>query len=161
MLAPSQRRLIRPIGIGTVVLGALLAGVFYFARTRGNESGIDPGNRALVAQGRVLYERTCAACHGLRLEGTADWQKRLPSGRLPPPPHDDTGHTWHHPDQVLFEITKYGLVPPNAPADYQSDMPAFGSGLSDDEIRAVLAYIKSRWPAKVMQWRSEALMEGR
>lgn len=33
-----------------------------------------------------------------------------------------------------------------APAGYESDMPAFGGILSDDEIRAVLAFIKSTWP---------------
>ena len=32
-----------------------------------------------------------------------------------------------------------------APADYQSDMPAFGAILSDDEIWSVLAFIRSRW----------------
>jgi mono/diheme cytochrome c family protein len=32
-----------------------------------------------------------------------------------------------------------------APPGYQSDMPEFGSALSDDEIWAVLAYIASRW----------------
>src|SRR3989442_9531102 len=48
-------------------------------------------------------------------------------------------HTWHHPDNVLFGITKRGLVPPYAPPDYQSDMPGFGGKLSDDEILAVLA----------------------
>ena len=43
-------------------------------------------------------------------------------------------------------ITKYGLVPGNsAPPDYESDMPTFSDVLSDDEIWAVLAYIKSHW----------------
>ena len=60
---------------------------------------------------------------------------------MPAPPHDDSGHTWHHPDEVLFGITKHGVVPPYAPPGYESDMPAFAGKLSDDEIRAVLAYI--------------------
>jgi mono/diheme cytochrome c family protein len=34
-------------------------------------------------------------------------------------------------------------------------MPAFGHILSDDEIRAVLAYIESQWPAEVKQMRAE------
>jgi mono/diheme cytochrome c family protein len=46
---------------------------------------------------------------------------------------------------VLFAIIKNGLVPPYAPQGYQSDMPAFAGTLSDDEIRAVLAYIESHW----------------
>jgi mono/diheme cytochrome c family protein len=69
----------------------------------------------------------------------------MSNGRLPAPPHDASGHTWYHPDQVLFRIVKEGLKP-YAGADYESDMPAFGSSLSDDEIRAILEYIKSTWP---------------
>jgi mono/diheme cytochrome c family protein len=72
----------------------------------------------------------------------------LPSGRLPAPPHDESGHTWHHADDVLFAITKNGLVPPNAPNGYESDMPAFGEKLRDDEIRAVLAYIETHWKSR-------------
>lgn len=64
---------------------------------------------------------------------------------MPAPPHDESGHTWHHPDQLLFAIVKGGLVPPYAPAAYESDMPAFAGKLSDEQIWAVLAYIKSHW----------------
>lgn len=67
---------------------------------------------------------------------------------MPAPPHDETGHTWHHPDRVLFGIVKHGLVPPYAHADYQSDMPAFAAKLSDEDIWAVLAYIKSHWTSR-------------
>ncbi len=86
---------------------------------------------------------------------------RLPNGRLPAPPHDDTGHTWHHPDKVLFAIVKNGLVPPYAPAGYESDMPAFDSILSGDDIRAVLAYIESHWSDKVVKVREEMLAQSR
>jgi mono/diheme cytochrome c family protein len=118
-------------------------------------AGLDPGgapslaDRASpgeLAQGRRIYDAHCAACHGKNLEGEPDWREKKPSGRMPAPPHDDTGHTWHHPDAVLFGITKEGLVPGvYAPPGYQSDMPGFGGTLSDEEIRAVLAYIASRW----------------
>ena len=60
--------------------------------------------------------------------------------------NDETGHTWHHADIVLFNITKYGLVPPYAPKGYQSDMPAWKDTLKDEDIWAVLAFIKSSWP---------------
>ena len=81
---------------------------------------------------------------------------RLPNGRLPAPPHDESGHTWHHSGKVLFGITQRGLVPPYAPPDYPSDMPAFGGKLSDDEIWAVLAYIKSHWASRdVLDARAE------
>ena len=67
---------------------------------------------------------------------------------MPAPPHDETGHTWHHPDEQLFRITKYGVKPPLAPPGYESDMPAFDGVLTDAEIWVVLAYIKSLWPTK-------------
>jgi len=102
-----------------------------------------------VDAGRVVYEAHCASCHGEKLEGQPNWRDRLPSGRLPAPPHDDSGHTWHHPFEVLFAITRHGLVPPHAPQGYQSDMPGFADRLSDDDIWNVLAYIRSRWSDRV------------
>jgi mono/diheme cytochrome c family protein len=107
--------------------------------------------------GEKLYAQHCASCHGANLEGQPDWRKRLANGRFPAPPHDASGHTWHHPDEVLFAVTKHGLVPPYAPAGYESDMPAFGGKLSDQEIRAVLAYIESRWSPEVRKRRAEML----
>lgn len=109
------------------------------------------------ALGRTLYAAHCASCHGAKLEGQPDWQTPKPDGRLPAPPHDATGHTWHHSDQVLFEITRRGMsaVAPG----HMSDMPAFENILSDDEIHAILAFIKSTWPAKerrYQQLRSQA-----
>ena len=110
-----------------------------------------------LALGAKLYAEHCAACHGAKLEGQPNWQRKLPNGRFPAPPHDDSGHTWHHPDAVLIGITKHGLVPPYAPAGYESDMPAFGGKLSDPEIAAVLAFIQSHWSSDVRKLRAEML----
>ena len=80
----------------------------------------------------------------------------MPSGRLPAPPHDASGHTWHHPDFVLFGMIKQGIVPGKyAPPMYQSDMPAFSRVLADEEIWAVLAYIKSSWPQEIRKTQHE------
>ncbi|CAO3408218.1 Cytochrome c family protein [Azospirillum largimobile] len=95
-----------------------------------------------------MYAEQCASCHGARLEGQPNWQSRKPDGRLPAPPHDASGHTWHHPDADLFKITKQGIAA-FAPPDYSSDMPAFGNSLSDADIWAVLAFIKSSWPEEI------------
>ena len=99
-----------------------------------------------VAVGRDLYAANCASCHGANLEGQADWMRRLENGRMPAPPHDETGHTWHHADRQLFTITSLGVggVMPG----YDSDMPAFQDVLAEEQIRAVLAYIKSTWPER-------------
>lgn len=128
-------------------------------RSRQDGTAAPRAGPALVALGKGVYDRHCAACHGANLEGQPNWQRRRPDGRMPAPPHDDTGHTWHHPDDVLFGIVKYGLVPPYAPPGYQSDMPAFKDILSDEEIRAVLAFIESRWSPQVLEWRRQALAE--
>ena len=109
-----------------------------------------------IKLGARLYTEHCAACHGAKLEGQTNWRQRLPDGKLPAPPHDESGHTWHHPDDVLFGITKHGLVPPYAPKGYESDMPAFAGKLSDREIWAVLEYIKSHWTSReVLEMRAE------
>lgn len=100
-----------------------------------------------LERGAALYAEHCAACHGPELEGQPDWRSPLPSGRLPAPPHDASGHTWHHADAVLFRIVKEGTAAVVG-GGYESDMPGFGDLLSDAEIRAVLAYIKSSWPER-------------
>ncbi|MBD5803499.1 Cytochrome c [Azoarcus sp. Aa7] len=122
----------------------------------GTEGGIDPKDAAQVARGEALYRKHCAACHGAKLEGLPDWRQRKADGRLPAPPHDASGHTWHHPNELLVNITRAGMVPPWAPEGYASDMPAFARVLSDDEIRATLAFIQSTWPAEV--WAARAQM---
>jgi mono/diheme cytochrome c family protein len=108
----------------------------------------DPNNTEQVALGQQVYGSFCAGCHGANLEGQSDWQQRLPMGNLPAPPHDETGHTWHHADQWLFDIVKDGglrFAPPRS----RSAMPMYRDMLTDDEIWAVLAFIKSRWPASI------------
>lgn len=139
--------------IGLGLLGAAFAFLVvtvWVSLRPGGKPLADPDDTQQVARGKAVYAQYCAACHGTRLEGQPDWRRQLASGRMPAPPHDASGHTWHHPDSVLFGITKYGLVPGKyAPPGYQSDMPAFGNTLTDEDIWAVLAYIKSSWPREI------------
>ena len=74
---------------------------------------------------------------------------------MPAPPHDETGHTWHHSDDILFGITKIGVTPPYAPSGYQSDMPGFGGKLTDQQIWDALACIKSRWSPRAREAQSQ------
>jgi mono/diheme cytochrome c family protein len=102
-----------------------------------------------IAAGAALYATHCAACHGSDLEGAPDWQIRGPDGVFPAPPHDETGHTWHHSNEQLFEYTKLGgqaLVARMGLTNFTSGMPGFGGVLSDDQIWQVLAFIASNWP---------------
>ncbi len=148
---------------GSVVAVVLLvAGMVLAELWRRSAPAADPADAAQVALGRTVYEGQCASCHGAKLEGQANWRERLPNGRMPAPPHDATGHTWHHPDAVLFGITKEGLVPGRyGPKGYQSDMPGFGGVLSDEEIWAVLAYIKSTWPPPALAYQREVERKSR
>jgi mono/diheme cytochrome c family protein len=96
---------------------------------------------AALAVGQAAYRRECASCHGARGEGQPAWQIPLAGGSLPAPPHDSSGHTWHHPDGLLLDIIAYG----GAIYSPTSAMPAFAGKLSPAEMRAVLAYIKTFW----------------
>jgi mono/diheme cytochrome c family protein len=109
----------------------------------------DPSHPTLVQRGKVVYDEHCASCHGAKLEGQPNWRHPLPNGKWPALPHDPSGHTWHHSDKVLFEVTKHGMkamVP-----DRESDMPGFADKLSDADIGAVLSYIEGTWPPEIRQ----------
>lgn len=108
----------------------------------------DADNDAQVTHGGEIYSLRCGGCHGRRLEGQALWQLRDQYLGRRAPPHDSTGHSWQHSDEDLFQMTKNGRFP-QAPKDVVSYMPAFDTVLSDDDIIAVLAFIKSRWPTGI------------
>lgn len=147
--------------IGIIVMLVLTAiAIMYMSYVNSGPNYIDPSDQALVTQGRQLYANNCAVCHGAQLEGQPDWRTRMANGRLPAPPHDVAGHTWHHPDAVLIDIIKNGLVPGvTAPPGYMSDMPAYRDVLTDSEIQAVLAYIKSTWPKQVLDAQKEVTLQ--
>lgn len=102
-----------------------------------------------VAEGKRIYVDHCASCHGENLEGEPNWQKRDSQGLLPAPPHDETGHTWHHADELLFKLTHSGIQAVAGP-DYKSRMPAFQGQLNDQQIWSALAFIKSSWPEEII-----------
>ena len=105
-----------------------------------------------IYSGQTLYQQHCAACHGANLEGQPNWRSPNADGTLPAPPHDDTGHTWHHDNQLLFEYTRLGgrgALAARGVDDFNSGMPAFEGVITDDEIWNILAYIRSTWSERV------------
>lgn len=132
--------------IGAIVLALGLGAGIWAIADGGAESGLLPYRDAsAVARGREIYASECASCHGDNLQGEADWRTRDADGYMPAPPHDASGHTWHHPDEQLIAITALGLER-LVGQGYQSRMPGFADILSQDDIAAVLAYVKSTWP---------------
>ncbi len=113
---------------------------------------LDP---AQVILGETVYAQNCAKCHGENLEGEADWKIQNEDGSFRAPPHTAEGHTWHHSDQQLLEAIELGGARfEEVNVGGTSNMPAFAETLTDEEITAVLAYIKSQWPEDIRasQW---------
>ncbi|MCK0150329.1 c-type cytochrome [Marivita sp. S6314] len=103
-----------------------------------------------IAEGAALYQSYCASCHGENLEGQPDWKLRDADGFLPAPPHDASGHTWHHDDALLMRIVRDGTEA-IVGGSYKSNMQGYADLLSDAEIASILGYIKSTWPAEIQQ----------
>jgi len=138
------------VALSAIVI-LVVAAWFVFQHGSSASAGqLEPDNAELVREGMSLYTEHCASCHGARLEGQASWRQRKPDGRLPAPPHDQTGHTWHHPDDMLIRITLQGPRTV-AGANYVSDMPAYQGILDEQQVIAVLSYIKSTWPENIRE----------
>jgi mono/diheme cytochrome c family protein len=137
-----MRRMVWAFAALALAGAAALGGIRFI----GNDGSADGAmSEAEIAAGEQLYQANCAACHGADGQGQPNWRERRADGRLPAPPMNGDGHTWHHPDGQLFAMVKHGIEA-MAPEGYKSDMQGFGDRLSDAEIRQVLAYIKSTWP---------------
>lgn len=94
--------------------------------------GGGPGaDLATVRRGAELYKANCQVCHGDAATGL---------GRVPEaPPHGPTGHTWHHADAQLIDIVLGRAYYPGR------TMPSFEGKLTEEEVRAILAFFKTNW----------------
>lgn len=97
--------------------------------------------------GQSVYNAQCASCHGVNGDGQFPDAPLEPdiTGRYGAPPHDESGHTWHHDDDLLIRIIREGGM--GDPVNFYV-MPALGSVLSDTETEAVIAYIKTMWTSE-------------
>lgn len=96
-----------------------------------------------IANGKVLYLNTCAACHKADASGTTDWKKTDANGNYPPPPLNGSAHTWHHSIDVLRRTIRKGGIA------LGGVMPGFESVLNSAEIDEVVAYFQSTWSDEV------------
>ncbi len=139
-------------GAALVAVAALSAAVWWWADAGGSRSAradlaLRPDDAKVTAIGAMIYRQRCASCHGAALQGQTGWRVRGPDGLLPAPPHDVSGHTWHHSDELLVRITRDGVAAAAGEPGYRTAMPLYRGTLSDGEIVAVLSWVKSQWPA--------------
>ena len=126
--------------VGSVGLIAACGEPEPVAQPSAEQSNTVSGSRT----GSQIFAATCAVCHGEGGEGAEDWMMRDEDGRLPPPPLNGEGHTWHHSDGVLYGIVSEG----GAGIGFGSNMPGFKDELTREEIIAVLEFVKTLWEGK-------------
>jgi len=90
-----------------------------------------PSSTEAVAAGQQLYLKNCASCHGRNGQGG-------PGNDLIPAAPGLTGDKWDHgsTDQAIFDNIKNGIAP-----DF--NMVPFKDKLKDDDIRNIVAFIRS------------------
>ena len=148
-----QKRKKRLMWGGVLVVGTLLILAAFLALAAQPSYPVDPADAELVALGQQVYQTQCASCHGVNLEGEVDWDQPSVDGLLKAPPHDETGHTWHHNNAYLIDsIVEGGMRLPASSGT--SPMPAYKNILSPQEIGAVLSYIESTWSADILAQQS-------
>ena len=85
--------------------------------------------------GRRLYDESCAACHGSDGRGQA---QALLGFETPVPDFTDCDFANREPDADWGAITHQG----GPVRGFDRMMPAFGEALNDDEIAAILLYVR-------------------
>lgn len=110
-------------GLGVLALLALLAASAAAAQ-------------ADVKAGRELYNKWCTSCHGVTGKGDGPVAANLP---VKPGNHTDGSRMNVLPDTYLFTIIKQG----GQAVQKSQMMPPWGTQLTDQQIRDVIAYLRS------------------
>ena len=135
--------------IAAVIAVAVIGGgTWYISLPPADGDLAMPDLTVAAKNGKQSYAEHCAACHGANLEGAADWRSAGADGILPAPPHDDSGHTWHHTDEFLFAYVWLGGEETQRRmgiSDPKSAMPGFRDSLTQADVVHILSFIKSRW----------------
>jgi mono/diheme cytochrome c family protein len=140
-----------------LVAALVLFGAGALAAGEADPPPLDPKE---VEAGRIVYQRSCASCHGVRGEGEPNWETLNAQGELPSPPHDAEGHTWKHSDEMLYRMVSEGWRDPFNKTQ-RLTMPGFASQLAPQEIREVIIYLKTLWTPEQRQFQwEETLVRG-
>lgn len=121
------------LGAAAALLGLMLMAQGRIQPTAGYDPGLlnpVPATADVVARGGVLYQEHCLSCHGAGGFGDGP----LSAGMFPKPADFSAPHTRAHPDGQLFTWIQNGKP--------GTDMPAFGSTFTDEQIWEVIDYIQ-------------------
>lgn len=120
----------------------LLPLVAILACSDGNRQGSEGHvSKATIERGAALYEANCLTCHVGPTGGSL---------RDIPPPHNANGHTWHHADQQIIDVILNGF----SFSLEEQKMPPFKDTLTEEEAKAILAYIKTWWTKEQREWQA-------
>ena len=122
----------------TMRLAAFLA-VSFLGLACGGGSGSEAGDASgtegsvaeeseLIAEGKQLYEQTCAACHGADLAGT----------KTGPPFLSPIYAPNHHPDEAFYAAVANGVRPHHWKFGLMPPQPS----VSRQEVTAIIAYVR-------------------
>ena len=90
-----------------------------------------------AVQGRQVFLRVCAQCHGENAEGYAN--------ELAAPALDSTEHASEHPDPQIHDWIVNGKL------GLGRQMPAYDDQLGDDEVHMVIAYLHTLWTQEQLE----------
>ena len=96
----------------------------------------DKQAEALVARGEKLYEDRCADCHQRGGEGVP---------RIYPPLANNESIVMRYPINAIRVVVNGGFPPSTQDNPRPYGMPPFGQDLSDEDIAAVVSYVRQSW----------------
>ena len=120
-----MRRPLLALFVILVAIGAFTGGLAWLMDTPRPPTGAPKAGR--------LYLGLCATCHGP--DGKGSWRAALFLVR--PGNLSDAARIDARSEQYLFDLIKHGGAPIGRPG-----MPAFGSTLTDDDIREIVRYVR-------------------
>lgn len=97
---------------------------------------LPPSYASEIPDGRALYIYWCRQCHGV--EGRGDGVNSTPDMLVNPRDHTDAAFMSSRTDAQLEEVIRYGGIS----ASKSAIMPPWGATLTDQEIKALLVYLR-------------------